>query len=221
MREVVIVEAVRTPVGRRNGVLSTIRPDDLAAKVLKELMNRAGISPALVEDVILGCVHQVEEQGLNIARSAALMADFPIQVPGTTLDRQCGSGQQAVHFASQAILSGDMDIVIAGGVDSMSRVPFGSTQKNSTWSDMLTDRYEMIHQGISAERIADKWEISRSQLDAFSSKSHERALKAQEEGRFEQEIMPVEVTLEDGTTTIMKQDEGPRKGSTVEKLGYP
>ena len=219
MREVVIVEAVRTPVGRRNGVLSTIRPDDLAAKVLKELMNRAGISPALVEDVILGCVHQVEEQGLNIARSAALMADFPIQVPGTTLDRQCGSGQQAVHFASQAILSGDMDIVIAGGVDSMSRVPFGSTQKNSTWSDMLTDRYEMIHQGISAERIADKWEISRSQLDAFSSESHERALKAQEEGRFEQEIMPVEVTLEDGTTTIMKQDEGPRKGSTVEKLG--
>ena len=128
MREVVIVEAVRTPVGKRKGLLSTVRPDDLAAKVLKELVNRAGISPGQVQDVILGCVSQVEEQGVNIARTAALMADFPIHVPGTTLDRQCGSGQQAIHFASQAILSGDMDIVIAGGVESMTRVPLGSTQ---------------------------------------------------------------------------------------------
>jgi acetyl-CoA acetyltransferase family protein len=219
MREVVIVEAVRTPVGKRKGLLSSIRPDELAAKTLKELVARAGISPALVEDVILGCVHQVEEQGLNIARSAALMADFPISVPGTTLDRQCGSGQQAVHFAAQAILSGDMDIVIAGGVESMTRVPFGSTRQNSTWSETLTSRYEMIHQGLSAERIAYKWGISRRQLDEFSLESHARALKAQEEGRFEREIMPLEVTLEDGTTTTMKHDEGPRKGSTVEKLG--
>ncbi|MEW9050575.1 MAG: thiolase family protein [Neobacillus sp.] len=218
MREVVIVEAVRTPVGKRKGALSTVRPDDLAAKVLQEVVKRAGISSDVVEDVILGCVHQVEEQGLNIARSAALMAGFPIQVPGTTLDRQCGSGQQAIHFAAQAILSGDMDIVIAGGVESMTRVPFGSTRQNSTWSEMLTSKYEMIHQGISAERIADQWGITRRQLDEFSLESHARAIKAQEEGRFDREIMPLEVKVEDGSTTIVTQDEGPRKGSTIEKL---
>lgn len=219
MREVVIVEAVRTPVGKRKGLLSNERPDDLAAKVLKEVVNRAGINPALVEDVIMGCVSQVEEQGLNIARSAVLAADFPIQVPGTTLDRQCGSGQQAIHFAAQAILSGDMDIVIAGGVESMSRVPMGATRRNSDWSEELTSRYEMIHQGLSAERIAEKWGLTRGQLDEFSLESHNRALKAQEEGRFDHEIMPLEVTLEDGTKTIVKQDEGPRKGTSIEKLG--
>lgn len=119
MREVVIVEGVRTPVGKRNGLFNSVRPDELAAKVLKELVHRAGISSDVVEDVILGCVAQVEEQGLNIARTAALMADFPIHVPGTTIDRQCGSGQQAIHFAAQAIVSGDMDVVIAGGVESI------------------------------------------------------------------------------------------------------
>ncbi|OLS36199.1 thiolase family protein [Bacillus sp. MRMR6] len=218
MREVVIVEAVRTPVGKRKGALSNVRPDDLAAKVLQEVVKRAGISSEMVEDVILGCVHQVEEHGLNIARSAALMAGFPIHVPGTTLDRQCGSGQQAIHFAAQAILSGDMDIVIAGGVESMTRVPFGSTRQNSTWSEMLTSKYEMIHQGISAERIAEQWGITRRQLDEFSLESHTRAIKAQEEGRFNREIMPLEVKLEDGSTTVVTQDEGPRKGSTIEKL---
>lgn len=218
MREVVIVEAVRTPVGKRKGVFSNVRPDDLAAKVLKELISRAGISPGMVEDVILGCVQQVEEQGLNIARTAALMADFPIHVPGTTIDRQCGSGQQAVHFAAQAILAGDMDIVIAGGVESMTRVPMGAARQNSTWSESLTTKYEMIHQGLSAERIAERWGYSRQQLDEFSLESHERAIKAQEEGRFEREIMPIEVSLEDGTKKVVKQDEGPRKGSTLEKL---
>ena len=218
MREVVIVEAVRTPVGKRKGLLSTVRPDDLAAKVLKELVNRAGISPGQVQDVILGCVSQVEEQGTNIARTAALMADFPIHVPGTTLDRQCGSGQQAIHFASQAILSGDMDIVIAGGVESMTRVPLGSTSQNSKLSEELTSRYEIIHQGLSAERIADEWGFTRTQLDEFSVESHNRALIAQEEGRFDREIMPIEVTLEDGSTVVVRQDEGPRKGSTIEKL---
>lgn len=218
MREVVIVEAVRTPVGKRKGLLSTVRPDDLAAKVLKELVNRAGISPGQVQDVILGCVSQVEEQGVNIARTAALMADFPIHVPGTTLDRQCGSGQQAIHFASQAILSGDMDIVIAGGVESMTRVPLGSTHQNSKLSEELTSRYEIIHQGLSAERIADEWGFTRTQLDEFSVESHNRALIAQEEGRFDREIMPIEVTLEDGSTVVVRQDEGPRKGSTIEKL---
>jgi acetyl-CoA acetyltransferase family protein len=214
MREVVIVEGVRTPVGKRKGLLSNVRPDDLAAKVLRELVNRAGISPGIVQDVIMGCVSQVEEQGLNIARNAVLMADFPIHVPATTIDRQCGSGQQAIHFAAQAILSGDMDIVIAGGVESMTRVPLGSTRQNSTSSEELTSRYEIIHQGLSAERIADKWGFTRTQLDEFSVESHNRALKAQEEGRFDREIMP----LEDGSTVAVKQDEGPRKGSTIEKL---
>ncbi|WP_209124538.1 thiolase family protein [Alkalihalobacillus sp. BA299] len=218
MREVVIVEAVRTPVGKRKGVLSTVRPDDMAAKVLKELVNRSGIDPALVEDVIMGCVSQVEEQGLNIARTAVLQAGFPISVPGTTIDRQCGSGQQAVHFATQAIASGDMEIVIAGGVESMSRIPMGATRQNSDWSEELTSRYEMIHQGLSAERISEKWGYSRSQLDEFALESHRRALQAQEEGRFDREIMPFKVTLEDGTTTVVTQDEGPRKGTSLEKL---
>jgi acetyl-CoA acyltransferase len=218
MREVVIVEGVRTPVGKRKGVLGSVRPDDLAAKCLKELVNRAGINPGLVEDVILGCVAQVEEQGLNIARTAALMADFPIHVPGTTIDRQCGSSQQAIHFAAQAILSGDMDIVIAGGVESMTRIPMGATRKETTWSETLTSKYEMIHQGLSAERIADKWGYSRQQLDEFSLESQRRALKAQEEGKFEREIMPLEVTLEDGSTIVVTKDEGPRKDTSIEKL---
>lgn len=219
MREVVIVEAVRTPVGKRKGLLSNERPDELAAKVLKEVVNRAGISPALVEDVIMGCVAQVEEQSLNIARTAALMADFPIEVPGTTIDRQCGSGQQAVHFAAQAILSGDMDIVIAGGVESMTRIPMGSSRQKARWSEELTSRYEMIHQGLSAERIAEKWGLSRIELDEFSLESHRRALLAQDEGRFDREIMPLEVTLEDGSTQLVTQDEGPRRGTSLEKLG--
>lgn len=218
MREVVIVEGVRTPVGKRNGLFNSVRPDELAAKVLKELVHRAGISSDVVEDVILGCVAQVEEQGLNIARTAALMADFPIHVPGTTIDRQCGSGQQAIHFAAQAIVSGDMDVVIAGGVESMSRVPMGSSRKESTWSNVLTSKYEMIHQGLSAERIAEKWGYSRSQLDQFSLESHQKAVKAQDEGRFDREIMPVEVTLEDGTTVVVKDDEGPRRDTSLDKL---
>lgn len=219
MREVVIVEGVRTPVGRRKGILSTERPDELAAKVLEELVKRSGITADLVEDVILGCVSQVEEQAGNIARTSALIAGFPIHVPGTTLDRQCGSSQQAIHFAAQAILSGDMDIVIAGGVESMTRVPMGSNRQNAQRSEILTNRFELINQGLSAERIAEKWGLSRSQLDEFSLESHARALKAQEEGRFDREIMPLEVTLEDGTKVVVKQDEGPRKETTIEKLG--
>ncbi|MEH7115199.1 thiolase family protein [Neobacillus niacini] len=220
MREVVIVEAVRTPVGRRKGALSSVRPDDMAASVLKELVKRTRINPAIVEDVILGCVSQVEEQALNIARTAVLQADFPISVPGTTLDRQCGSGQQAVHFAAQAIASGDMDVVIAGGVESMSRIPMGATRQKSDWSEELTSRYEIIHQGLSAERISEKWGYTRTQLDEFSFESHLKAIKAQEEGRFEREIMPFEVTHEDGTRTIVTQDEGPRKDTSLERLAF-
>ncbi|WML38372.1 thiolase family protein [Neobacillus sp. OS1-2] len=220
MREVVIVEGVRTPVGRRNGVLKDIRPDDLAGLTLKELVNRAGIDPAIVDDVILGCVTQAGEQAGDIARVAALIAGFPIEVPGTTIDRQCGSSQQAVHFAAQAILAGDMDVVIAGGVESMSRVPMGSNYKGAEepFSPELKAKYEMIHQGLSAERIAENYGFTREQLDQFSLESHQKALMAQEEGYFTREIFPLEVTLPDGITAVIKDDSGPRKGSTLETL---
>ncbi|MBO8156327.1 MAG: thiolase family protein [Bacillaceae bacterium] len=219
MREVVIVEAVRTPVGRRNGLLSHIRPDDLAALSLKELVNRAGIDPGLVEDVIMGCVSQVGEQAADIGRLAALIAGFPIEVPGTTIDRQCGSSQQAVHFAAQAILSGDMDVVIAAGVESMSRVPIGSNMNGASFSPALTEKYEIIHQGLSAERIAEKWGFTREQLDEFSYHSHQKAIRAQDEGRFGREMFPIEVTLPDGSKEMIRADEGPRRNTSIEVLG--
>ncbi|WP_404452139.1 thiolase family protein [Virgibacillus necropolis] len=219
MREAVIVEVVRTPVGRRNGMLSGIRAEDLAAKPLEEVVKRAGISPSLVEDVIFGCVSQVGEQGFDIARQAALIAGYPVEVPGTTIDRQCGSSQQAVHFASQAIISGDMDVVVAGGIENMSRVPMGSNMQGVKLSAALTSKYEIINQGLSADRIADKWGFSREQMDEFSLESHRKALAAQEAGHFEKEIMPIEVTLPDGTKTIVNQDEGPRANTSLEKLG--
>ncbi|WP_243291809.1 thiolase family protein [Bacillus sp. FJAT-47783] len=218
MREVVIVEAVRTPVGRRKGVFANVRADDLASEVLQELVNRANISATLIEDVILGCVSQVGEQSVNIARLAALAAGYPIEVPGTTIDRQCGSSQQAVHFAAQAILSGDMDVVVAGGVESMSRVPMFSNRQEIPFSEKLTSKYELIHQGLSAERIAEKWGFSRTQLDEFAYESHQKAIKAQEAGKFEKEIYPIEVTKEDGTKIVVKEDEGPRRDTSLEKL---
>ncbi|KKE79769.1 thiolase family protein [Oceanobacillus caeni] len=219
MREAVMVEWVRTPVGKRNGALSGMRAEDLAAKPLAEVVKRAGISPSLVEDVIFGCVAQVGEQSLDIARVAALQAGFPIEVPGTTIDRQCGSSQQAVHFAAQAIISGDMDVVIAGGIENMSRVPMGANRLDVDFSEELTSKYEMIHQGLSADRIAEKWGFSREEMDTFSLESHQKAIKARKEGRFEKEIMPLEVTLPDGTTAVLKDDEGPRENTSVEKLG--
>lgn len=219
MREAVIVEVVRTPVGRRNGMLSGIRAEDLAAKPLEEVIKRAGISSDLVEDVIFGCVSQVGEQGFDIARQAALIAGYPVEVPGTTIDRQCGSSQQAVHFAAQAIISGDMDVVVAGGIENMSRVPMGSNMQGVKLSASLTSKYEIINQGLSADRIADKWGFSREQMDEFALESHRKALAAQEAGHFEKEIMPLEVTLPDGTKTIVSQDEGPRANTSLEKLG--
>ncbi|MED4474120.1 MULTISPECIES: thiolase family protein [Bacillaceae] len=219
MREAVMVEWVRTPVGKRNGALSGMRAEDLAAKPLAEVVKRAGISPSLVEDVIFGCVAQVGEQSLDIARVAALQAGFPIEVPGTTIDRQCGSSQQAVHFAAQAIISGDMDVVIAGGIENMSRVPMGANRLDVDFSEELTSKYEMIHQGLSADRIAEKWGFSREEMDTFSLESHQKAIKARKEGRFEKEIMPLDVTLPDGTTVVLKDDEGPRENTSVEKLG--
>ncbi|GGF19770.1 acetyl-CoA acetyltransferase [Halobacillus andaensis] len=218
MNEVVIVEAVRTPVGKRNGLLSDIRADELLAKVLREIVDRVSLDPSQVDDVIAGCVSQVGEQAGDVARVAALIAGFPKEVPGVTIDRQCGSSQQALHFASQAIASGDMDIVIAGGVESMSRVPMFSNMKGSEYSDKLTDRYEIINQGLSAERIADHWKLSRRDLDEYAASSHERALRAREEERFDKEIMAVEAKDKQGLPIMMQHDEGPRPGTTADTL---
>lgn len=219
MREAVIVEGVRTPVGRKNGFLKDIRADDLAAKALMALVERAGIDPQIIDDVILGCVSQIGEQTGDIARVAALIAGFPIEVPGTTIDRQCGSSQQAVHFAAQAILAGDMEIVIAGGVESMSRVPIGSSYQGVGFSEKLTDKHEIIHQGLSAERIAEKYGFTREELDRYSLESHQKALKAQDEGRFEREIAPLNVNLPDGQLMTVSEDSGPRKETSLEALG--
>lgn len=213
VREVVIVEGVRTAVGKRNGALAGIRPDDLAGDLLKGLMEKAGVSPGLVEDVIMGCVTQSGEQAGDIARVAALIAGFPVEVPGVTIDRQCGSSQQAVHFASQAILSGDMDIVIAGGVESMSRTPIGSNFAGAGLSENLKNQHEMIHQGISAERIADTYGLSRDELDRFALASHKKALQARANGYFKEEIHAIK--LSGGEFLV---DEGPRAGTSIEAL---
>ncbi|KYG57458.1 thiolase family protein [Planococcus maritimus] len=218
MREVVIVEGVRSPVGRRKGKLNEMRPDELAAVVLDELMKRSGVDKGLVEDVILGCVSQSGEQGGNIARTAALIAGFPDFVPGVTIDRQCGSSQQAVHFGAQAILAGDMDIVIAGGVESMTRVPMFSNMQGAQPSGKLTDQYEIINQGLSAERIAAQWGFSRQQLDAYAVKSHERAQNAIESGHYDKEIVSIEVPEEQSGFQKVATDEGPRPGTTEEVL---
>ncbi|WP_336989618.1 thiolase family protein [Bacillus infantis] len=219
MREAVIAEAVRTPIGKKNGVLKNIRPDELAAFILKELTERAGLNPSLVDDVIMGCVSQTGEQAGDIARIASLIAGFPVEVPGVSIDRQCGSSQQAVHFAAQAILAGDMDIVIAGGVESMSRVPIGSSFQGAKLSENLKRKHEMIHQGLSAERIAEKYGFSRQQLDEYSLESHEKALKAQAEGKFQSEIAPIKALQDDGTMFIASEDSGPRKDTSLELLG--
>ncbi|HEX6594141.1 MAG TPA: thiolase family protein [Bacillota bacterium] len=218
MREVVIVDGCRTAVGRRKGSLTNYRPDDLAAVVLNELMERTGVDKRKVEDVILGCVTQSKEQGGNIARTAALIAGFPTDVPGVTIDRQCGSSQQATHFAAQAIASGDMDIVIAGGVESMTRVPMFSNMEGVRPSKQLTKRYEIVNQGISAEKIAEQWGFSRKQLDEFSLESHRRALMAQKNGVFNEEIVPVEVADENGQTHLFSTDEGPRGSTSIDAL---
>ncbi|AVK97590.1 thiolase family protein [Lysinibacillus sphaericus] len=218
MREVVIVAAVRTAVGRSKGALKDVRADDLAADVLQEVVKRAGIDKGQVEDVIFGCVTQSGEQGANIARTALLMAGFPEKVPGVTIDRQCGSSQQAVHFGAQAILAGDMDTVIAGGVESMTRVPMFSNMQSAHKGKRLQENYTIIHQGLSAEKMAAKWQFSKDHLNHFAYESHRRALAAIEAGLFQQEIMPVHLTQEDGTVTIFNVDEGPRADTTMERL---
>lgn len=217
MREVVIVAAARTAVGKRKGALATTRADDLAAEVLAEVVRRATIEKGQVEDVILGCVTQTAEQAGNVARSALLIAGFPVHVPGVTIDRQCGSSQQAVHFASQAILAGDMDIVIAGGVESMTRMPMGSNYLDTKPSEKLTAQHEIIHQGLSAERIAAQWGFSAEKLNDYALDSHKRALAAIAAGHFKKEIVGVDVTTDEGIKHF-DTDEGPRANTTRESL---
>lgn len=219
MREVVIVDGCRTAVGRRKGAFAQYRADDLLANVLTDLMERSNVDKALVDDVIAGCVTQIGEQAMNVARTSLLIAGFPTHVPGVTIDRQCGSSQQAVHFAAQAIASGDMDIVVAGGVESMTRAPMFANVGDTKPSDKLTAKHDIVNQGISAELIAEKWGISREDLDAFSLRSHQRALLAIDKGLYQDEIVPVEVEDEAGNKHLFTVDEGPRVETSLEALG--
>src|ERR1041384_2382977 len=203
MTTAVIVDAIRTPLGKRNGKLKDWHPVDLAAETLSALVDRTGIDPGVVDDVVMGCVMQVGEQGVNIARNAVLAAGWPEHVPGTTVDRQCGSSQQAAHFAAQGVIAGAYDVVIAAGVEHMSSVPMGASMAEGKFglpfSEQMTQRYpNLVPQGISAELISEKWGISREQNDAFSVESHKKAARAREEGRFDREIVPITATNEEG-----------------------
>ncbi len=216
MRDAVIVEAVRTPVGKRNGGLAGIHSADLSAHVLQAIVERTGIDPALVDDVIWGCVMQIGEQTFDIARTAVLSAGWPESVPGTTVDRQCGSSQQSVHFAAAGVVSGQYDLAVAGGVEMMSRTPMGSSFTASPLGERYIERYgtDFPNQGIGAEQIADRWGLSRTQLDEFSLASHEKAGNAIDEGRFAGQIAPV--TNPEGV--VIDTDEGVRRGGSLEKL---
>jgi acetyl-CoA acyltransferase len=219
MATAVIVDAVRTALGRRNGKLKDVHPVDLAAETLRALVDRNGVDPAQVEDVIMGCVMQVGDQAVNIGRNAALAAGFPETVLGTTVDRQCGSSQQAAHFAAQGVIAGAYDIVIAAGVENMTRVPMGASfiPGSMPFGPRMMERYNLVPQGISAELIAEKWGITRQQNDQFSLESHQKATRATDEGRFEKEIIPISVTTDAGTEEF-RVDEGFRRESSLEKL---
>jgi acetyl-CoA acyltransferase len=217
MREAVIVEAVRTAVGKRNGGLSGMHAADLSAVVLGALVERTGIDPEAVDDVVWGCVSQVGDQSSNIGRYAVLAAGWPESIPGTTVNRACGSSQQALDFAAQAVMSGQQDVVVAGGVEVMSRVPLGAARSTGMpYGPQVLTRYQdfSFNQGVSAEKIAQKWGFSRERLDAFSALSHERAAAAQDAGAFEAQITAVST---EGATTVTL-DEGIRRGTSVETL---
>ena len=231
MPNAVIVDAIRTAGGKRNGRLSGWHPSDLAGQVLKSLAERNDLDPALIEDVIMGCVMQVGHQGLNIGRNAVLAAGWPESVPATSVDRQCGSSQQSAHFAAQGVIAGAYDVVVAAGVEVMSTTPMGAsvTPGSMPFGPKMIERYAgvggLVPQGISAELIADKWGLSREDLDAFGARSQQRALQATEEGRFEREIIPVKGKLwdrEKGEVVeldeVVSRDEGIRPGTTAETL---
>jgi acetyl-CoA acyltransferase len=220
MRDALIIEAVRSPIGKRKGTLASVRADELAAQVLSGLASRLDIDPGAIEDVEMGCVSQVGEQALNVGRVASLIAGWPETVCATTVDRQCGSSMQAAMNAASAIQAGHLDLVVAAGVESMSRVPMGSNLGEAGWSgfsDKLLDQWQIVPQGISAEVIAEEWGLSREDLDAYSYESHQRAIRAIDEGRFEQEIVPVEVS-NPHTGVLFAVDETPRRDTSLEKL---
>lgn len=224
MRNAVVVDVVRTAVGKgkMGGALSGMHPVDLLATVLEAIVERNNLDPAKVDDVITGCVSQVGEQALNIGRHGLLAAGFPESVPSTTLDRQCGSSQQAVHFAAQGIMAGAYDIVIAAGVESMSRIPLGkSSMGENVHGERLAARYPegLINQGVSAELISEKWGLTREELDEYSARSHRLAAEAVEKGYFDNEIIPIEVTDAEGNTRTHTVDETIRPTTTVEGLG--
>jgi acetyl-CoA acyltransferase len=219
MADVFIISAVRTPigVGKPGGCLSSVTPLKLMASVLAETVHRSQIEPGAVEDVIVGCVSPLGEQGANMGRLAALQAGFPVTVPGVTLNRMCGSSQQAVHFGAQAIAAGDMDVVLAGGVESMSRVPLTSDWPKEWPADFP---YPLVHQGVSAEMVAEHWGLTRTMLDDFSYQSHLRAAAATEAGKFQEEILPVEVmTAKRGEVKHVTRDEGFRANADRAKMG--
>ncbi|HET9292622.1 MAG TPA: thiolase family protein [Actinomycetota bacterium] len=224
--EPVVVGAVRTPVGKRNGALAGVHAVDLGAVVLRALVERSEVDPVLVDDVIMGCVSQVGEQSLNVARNAWLAAGLPEEVPATTIDRQCGSSQQAVQFAAQGIMAGGYRLVVAGGVEHMTRVPMGSTMSGPgvPFGPAMHDRYQgrLVPQGISAELITEKWGLTREEQDEFALRSHRRAAAAQDAGRFDRQLVPVEVPGPDGGEgggpTLVRADEGVRRDTSMEKL---
>src|SRR5919108_1357662 len=222
MTEAVIVEAVRSPIGKRNGSLSGAHPVDLLATVLQALVERSGVDPGQIEDNITGCVSQVGEQSINIARNAWLGAGFPEEVPATTVDRQCGSSQQAIHFAAQGVIAGAYDLVVASGIEHMTRVPMGSsTAGQNPFGTLLPTRYEgkLVPQGISADLIATKWGLTREEADDFSARSHQKAAHATKEGFFQREIFPIKVAGENGATQLLEHDEGIRFELNREKMG--
>ncbi len=220
MRDALIVDAVRSPIGKRNGTLASVRADELAAQVLGALTDRLDLDPGAIEDVEMGCVTQIGEQALNVGRIASLVAGWPETVCASTIDRQCGSSMQAAMNAAAAIQAGHLDVVVAAGVESMSRVPMGSNLGEAGWegfSDKLLDQWQIVPQGISAEVIAEEWGLSREQLDEYSLESHRRAIAAIDEGRFEREIVAIEVS-NPHAATLFAVDETPRRDTSLEKL---
>src|SRR5262245_54347911 len=223
--DAMIVDAVRSPIGRKNGTLSHIRADELGAQVLNALVERNSVDPAEVEDVQWGCVTQVDEQAWNIGRNTALAAGWPVSVAGTTVDRQCGSSMQTNFNAAAAIMAGQLDLVVSGGVEMMSRVPMGSN--NGSMSPLVYERYDIVMQGISAEEIAKQWNLSREELDRISYESHQRASRAIDEGRFEKEVVPIDLDVPapdegGGAPTLTRVrfavDEAVRRETTLEKM---
>jgi acetyl-CoA acyltransferase len=217
MAEAYIIDACRTPRGRKKGSLKGVHPVDLFGVALNAILERTGVDPKQVDDVVVGCVTETAEQGTNIARCAVLAAGWPIEVPGTTLNRFCGSGQQAVNFAAMAVKSGAQDLVVAGGVESMTRVPMGSDMGGEAPTSLF-ERYNLVPQGLSAEMIAEQWGYERRKLDEFALSSQQKAWAAIQEKRFQKSLVPVKVKTDDGSQKLFDADEHPRPQSTLEGL---